>query len=144
LFIGSFIAYTAVREYRWVKTEHLLASHVVGEVYLKNHFALSLGDGLQKAFDVFEKTGQQGFLVFDGTDDPIGTLDLGEMIGSSPPIGQVKDYYKNGFGEISMSATLKEANEIIQHRGQGVLAVKESGGIVGVLEEEMIWKYLLE
>ena len=79
LFIGFFIAYTAIREYSWVKTEHLLASYKVADVFLRDHLVLSLSDVLQKAVDAFEISGQQGFIVFGESGDPVGTIDLAEM-----------------------------------------------------------------
>ncbi len=143
LLIGFFIAYTAMREYRWVKTESLLASYKVDDVFMRQHHPLLLDDDLQKATAIFERTGQKGFLVFDHHTNLVGTLDMGKLLEmDSLPNQQVKDLYEVGFGEISASATLKEANEMMQHVGHGILAVIGENGALGVLEEEMVWKHL--
>ncbi len=144
LLIGLFIAYTALREYRWVKTEHILASHTVSEVYLKEHYAISTTDNLQTALDAFNKTGQQVFLVFDKLDHPVGTLDIGEVMEVEKlPTCKIKDSYSEGIDQIDINATLKETNELLlQKSNSGVLAVMEEGYLVGVLAEDMIWSFL--
>ena len=145
LFVGLFIAYTAINEYRWVKTESLLASHTVAEVFRRDYHLLSLNAEILDARNVFEKTGQKGFLVFDESEHLVGTLDFDETgENEDQQIGQVSDFYKKGFWEISLNATLKEANQMIQEKGWGVLVVMEESNLVGILEEGMIWSYLSE
>ena len=144
--IGLFISYTAMREYRWVKTEYALASHTVSEVFLKEHFALSLSDSLRAALDVFEKTGQQSFFVFDEMNQPTGTIDIGEIRNVNNPLtSEVKDFYIQGIEEIEKTATLKEANErLLNKMNNGVLAVIQDGRLEGLLTEDMIWNFLVE
>lgn len=141
--VGLFIAYTAMNEYRWIKTEILLSSHRVKEVFRRDHHPLTPNNTIQEVQKVFEKTGQRGFLVFNEKNGLIGTLDYDEITEKKDDTkSNVNDFYNNDLGEISIEATFKEANQIIQDKRQSVLAVIDESGIVGVLEEEMIWSYI--
>jgi Zn-dependent protease len=141
--IGLFIAYTAMAEYRWINTENLLSSHKVKEVFRRDHHPLTPNDEIQEVQEVFEKTGQRGFLVFDENGCLLGTFDYDEI--AMKKNGQMEDvnsFYRKDFGKISLNATLKEANQLAQEKGWEVLAVMDEGELVGVLEEGMIWSYL--
>ena len=137
--LGLFIVYTAMREYRWVKTESRLSASLVSDVFLKEHHPLSLKDDLEKVRKVHGATGQKGFIVFDEMDLPVGVLDFDMIMDKA---GLVQDFYQNVLQKIDLDASLKRANEVIHQNEVEVLAVINGGQLVGVLQSDMIWNNL--
>ncbi|MEO1257941.1 MAG: site-2 protease family protein [Bacteroidota bacterium] len=137
--LGLFIIYTALREYRWVKTESLLSACLVSDVFLKDHHRLSLNDDLAEVKKIHGATGQKGFIVFDEMDLPVGVLDVDVI---KDQAGSVQDFYQKVLQEIELNASLKKANEVIHQNEVEVLAVTSGNQLVGVLQSDMIWDNL--
>lgn len=143
--LGIFIVSTAFREYRWVKTESALAGAHVGDVVQRTGKKTGLEDQLKEVKVLAEQSGETGFLVVDGEGELIGTLDMSEWMEKEIQEDlYVKDCYRKGISIISIKATLKSANEMMQKEKCTVLVVEEDGLLCGVLEDSQIWRHLFE
>ncbi len=140
--IGIFISYTAMKEYRWVKAEHLLSGHKVADAFAGDCPHLSINDDMEVAFQIFNNNNQRGFLVFDESGNLAGTFWIDENATSFEANKKVNEVYRPSVHLLDVTDTLKEANEKMTKHGSEVLPVYENGLPVGILENEMIWEYL--
>ncbi|HHM21917.1 MAG TPA: hypothetical protein ENJ20_07820 [Bacteroidetes bacterium] len=129
---GVFIALTAIREYRRIKSETRPAT--INDAFLRQHYPLSPRLTIREVQAVAGKTGQRGFLVFDEKGNLTGTLHLDAI--NSHPEGLVKSHLDKNLCLLSTQTTLEEATQQMKENNCTVAAVLENGNPVGVYWKE--------
>lgn len=139
--IGMFISFTAVREYKWIKTEHLLTNCKVGDSYVGDFGKINLEDSIEKAISIFNEFGHRIFLVFDKAGTVVGTfLEKDEGVKGA----QIKDLYHLCAESLDTEDSLKIANDRLVETGSDFLPVYENGNLVGILEEVLLWDFVAQ
>lgn len=143
VFLGLFIVNTAMKEYRWVKTESLLESYYVKDVIKEIHQTILLDDYLSDINNIAESTERKEFIALNETGTLCGVLDLKKIPEKDfKKNNQVKDFYTSNFFSIDINDTLKTANYLMQKKKVDLLMVMKEEKPFGVLEENMIWDFI--
>jgi len=135
-FIGVFISYTSIREFRWVRSEHLLAGHKVADAFDAAYPVLTEQEMETLGVQAFDNKENKHFLIVD---------DQGVLAGIySKPVerGEQECLFRLAADVLSVEDSLKEANEIMAEKKLEVIPVMDGEKLVGALEMEMVWDHL--
>ena len=144
--IGIFIFYAAYRENGYVHTKTLLSRHKVGDLAKNDFTRLQTGDTMQKAFDLLLKNTERHFLVFTDQQALAGTLPEWAVLSAvkdnalEDPILKHVEYGRTT--GLSKSDSLKDAYETMRQSGRYILPVIEEDEVAGVVDREMLEKFL--
>lgn len=143
--IGAFVFFTGLKEFRWVKMETLMSRFSVKDLAKTDYPRLYLSDSLRTAFELFSNSEESHLPVFNEHQQWMGTLSeevvfaLAERRMLEEPVA---GHFHPDERFLSMTHSLKEANEIFYTTGSEILPVVENGSVAGVLNREDVMNYL--
>jgi Zn-dependent protease/CBS domain-containing protein len=144
-FIGIFIFFTAMQEYRWVRTETFLARFSIRDVFRPVYTRLRTYDKMQSAIELVMRNVEHNFLVFNENNQLAGTLSRQEILTAAQQERNefaVMEFMDPHLMHATINDSLKEVHIKMQRAGIRITPVYENGELVGVLDAAMIRNFL--
>lgn len=140
-FLGMYIFIMAGVELKDVEHIEKLSSYKVSS-FVKSEFTkLHISDKMIKPIELFKKNGESNFLIVNSIDHVLGTLPtmfLREAISGKADEELVTEWMSEVIQDIDENATLKDAYDLMNHTGAGILIVKQEDKILGVVDRDTI------
>jgi len=144
-FIGLFIFMAAASEYRAVKVESTIDHLTVNDVYRDQYTLLYEFDPMGLALDRVQRTFEQNFLVTNEQGHISGVL-TEEGIGAAlekEDLGNFISAYKSiNYEAVDAVYPLKYLIQIFRTKGYFIVPVYKDGNFVGVLDKQIVSRYL--
>jgi Zn-dependent protease len=145
-FIGVFVFFAAAGEYRAVREDSLLENYFVKDIARGRFTKLYLQDSVQKALEEMRNNNEKYCLVFDEWQNfagIIGEKTVADVIkkgeDAQEPVGR---RLGAAYQMVFPSDPLKSLLQQIQQRGTQVFPVYDKGKITGVVDLDMIDRFL--
>jgi predicted transcriptional regulator len=144
--LGLFVFFTAGAESNEIEKSEKLASILVKDFTNRNFTKIHLGDNMGKLFELIKTTGESNFLVYDSLGYVIGTIPsyfVTEAMKKNTVADSVNNWLSDRIFSIQENQTLKDAFEILNKEGAGILIVKnENSEVIGAIDREAITRAL--
>ncbi|MFM2393325.1 MAG: hypothetical protein RLZZ546_1307 [Bacteroidota bacterium] len=140
-FLGFYIFLMAGIELKDVEHMEKLSSYKVSAFFKSQFTKLHISDKMSKPIDLFKKYGEANFLIVNSLDHVLGTLPtlfITEAIDNNAEQDLVTEWMSEVIQDIEANASLKDAYEIMNKSGAGILIVKEENNILGVIDRDTI------
>lgn len=144
--IGVFIFVAARQELENIRFESNLERFTAGEVFHSKFSRLQSGDQLHIPFGYLKRVEEYNFLVFDESQDLIGTLNeksIIKAVETDDLDSVILDYTnQNPLPGLSPNESLKSVYEKLHEHPHSILPVLENGEILGVIDFHILNRFL--
>ncbi len=143
--IGVFIFFTASRENKYAQSKTLLDRHKVADLVRETFTPIQAGDTMSRPFRLLAENSERNFLVFNEQHKLTGTLPEWAVLlaaNNNGLLNTVGEYAQDASGGISKEDSLKVVYEAMRQSGYHILPVYEDGVITGVIDREMLDRFL--
>lgn len=143
--IGLFVFTTARTENTVVQLDTLLRRFKARDLLRPQFTRLALNDWMQTAVDLLRQGLERHFLVFDLQDRLTATLDETDIIAAAKKrdlSAEIARYAREPVEIVHPDESLQYVYFLLQQRGQGILAVADETGLLGVIDQEGLRHFL--
>ncbi len=142
--LGVFIFFSALQEYRSIKSEEALKKVTVKEVMKTDFTKLELEDTIRTVLAVAEIKKEKHFIIVNEQDQPIGVLHqlfLREAQEQGEVDGLVGNYMNDLFLPMNVNHSFLEVMQVMQREQFPIVPIMEGNKFVGIIDEDSINKY---
>jgi Zn-dependent protease len=145
--IGVFIYFMAGIEYNQLKITDLVNNKIAKDIMNTNFTKFHVADDYEEVSQKYDSSDEKNFLVFDG---------FGNLVGSVPEL-YIKDAKKEGtlakqlgsfmsskVASVNENMKLQQVIATMQTEGLAIVGVVDDNQLLGVIDRNMIMKYLKE
>lgn len=147
-FIGVFIFFMAMNEYRMVRQESLLNDYTVNDLVRADFTRLHLNDAMSLPIVHLKQGEEHNFLVFDANEQVMGVLHEGfiqEAIRRQDYAAPVAEYMSPRYESVAPHESLRSVVHKIQDNGYSILPVRGEeldDELIGVIDVQMLESFL--
>lgn len=143
--IGFFVFTTARTENAMVQLDTLLRRFKARDLLRPQFTRLALNDWMQTAVDLLRQGLERHFLVFDLQERLVATLEESDIIAAAKKRDfstEIARYARQPAEIVHPGESLHYVYYLLQQRGQGILAVADETGLLGVIDQEGLRHFL--
>lgn len=143
--IGFFVFSTARTENSMVQLDAVLQQYKARDLVRPQFTRLLVTDWMQTPITLLKEGLERHFLVFDLHDQLVGTLDESDIIAALKKRDlsvEIGEYAREPVEIVHPQESLKYVYYVLMQRRQGILAVADENGLIGVIDQEGLRHFL--
>ena len=143
--IGFFVFSTARTENSMVQLDAVLQQYKAKDLVRPQFTRLLVTDWMQTPITLLKEGLERHFLVFDLNDQLVGTLDESDIIAALKKRDlsvEIGEYAREPVEVVHPQESLKYVYYVLMQRRQGILAVADENGLIGVIDQEGLRHFL--
>ncbi len=143
--IGFFVFSTARTENSMVQLDAVLQQYKARDLVRPQFTRLLVTDWMQTPITLLKEGLERHFLVFDLNDQLVGTLDESDIIAALKKRDlsvEIGEYAREPVEIVRPQESLKYVYYVLMQRRQGILAVADENGLIGVIDQEGLRHFL--
>lgn len=143
--IGFFVFSTARTENSMVQLDAVLQQYKARDLVRPQFTRLLVTDWMQTPITLLKEGLERHFLVFDLNDQLVGTLDESDIIAALKKRDlsvEIGEYAREPVEVVHPQESLKYVYYVLMQRRQGILAVADENGLIGVIDQEGLRHFL--
>ena len=145
-FIGFFVFNTARQEESMVSTDDVLSKFQAKDLMRTQFTRLTGNDWMQTPIELYTRTAEKHFLVFNFSEELLGYLDEQSILQATKTRAlttQVTEFIKSPVQIVNENESLKYVHHLLQQSKQGILAVVDDAQkLLGVIDFEGFEKFM--